>query len=115
MLLIYDQFLTSLKTRWPQLPSGHGHGLVAGFVKFQTRVLMPLRTRRVEGLMYVKSVEAQRAHIGLVCKDECEVPVTVAELVTSHHASLSAHPGALNYGLGLCTLLVGVLTTAHGD
>ncbi|GIY40944.1 hypothetical protein CDAR_168191 [Caerostris darwini] len=37
--------------------------------------------------------------MGAYLKEVCEVPVTGAEPVTSHHASMSAHPGALNYGL----------------
>ncbi|GFY17060.1 hypothetical protein TNCV_1088361 [Trichonephila clavipes] len=43
----------------PQYPSGHGHILVAGVFKSQIRVLMPLKTHRLERLMRAESVVAQ--------------------------------------------------------
>ncbi|GFX10564.1 hypothetical protein TNCV_2583851 [Trichonephila clavipes] len=42
--------------------SGHEHIPVTGFVEFQARVLFPLKTCHVEGLVHVKSVGAQSSH-----------------------------------------------------
>ncbi|GFS48056.1 hypothetical protein TNCV_3599801 [Trichonephila clavipes] len=50
---------------------GHGslvakHGLVTG-VSY-VRALIPLKTHHIEGLMRIKSVEAQSSHIGVMGK-----------------------------------------------
>ncbi|GFT91406.1 hypothetical protein TNCV_4285641 [Trichonephila clavipes] len=64
-------------------PSGHGHELVLkratlvnidksniGVVESWVRVLVPMKTHRVEGLMHVNSVVAQSLHVDVVWKFE---------------------------------------------
>ncbi|GFX65404.1 hypothetical protein TNCV_4475241 [Trichonephila clavipes] len=47
---------------------GHGHELVASVVKSRARVILLLNTRRVEGMIHVKSVGDQSSSVGVVKK-----------------------------------------------
>ncbi|GFV00494.1 hypothetical protein TNCV_3644721 [Trichonephila clavipes] len=67
IVLIYSLSLArvcgNLKIKIKKLnKTGHSHELGGGIVD---AVLMPLRTRRIEGLMQIKSVMTQSPHIGV--------------------------------------------------
>ncbi|GFY04545.1 hypothetical protein TNCV_4416301 [Trichonephila clavipes] len=47
-------------------PSGYGHDIVAGMSR--VRVLVSLKTRRVEGAMHVKCIEVECLPVGVIWK-----------------------------------------------
>ncbi|GFX25459.1 coiled-coil domain-containing protein R3HCC1L [Trichonephila clavipes] len=54
------------KILWPRLPGDHGPELKAAILESWAQVLAPLKTHRVENLMFIKSIEVQSLHVGVV-------------------------------------------------
>ncbi|GFW31684.1 hypothetical protein TNCV_4683561 [Trichonephila clavipes] len=50
------------------MPSGHGRKLVDVVVYSWVRILILLRTHGIDGVLYVKSVDAQSTHVGVTWK-----------------------------------------------
>ncbi|GFT85094.1 hypothetical protein TNCV_791271 [Trichonephila clavipes] len=60
--MLRDFFLEH--TSWPWWPFGYGHEPVADVLRI--RVLVPLKTHRVEELIHIKYAKAQSPPVGVV-------------------------------------------------
>ncbi|GFT91184.1 hypothetical protein TNCV_4044231 [Trichonephila clavipes] len=78
-IMIYDLsgfFEKALKSHVFKVAMYHPHGrtFVTEVIEWRNRNLLPLKTRQIEGLTHVKSVEAQIPPVGMVWKLEEGVP-----------------------------------------